>query len=160
MSVIKVENRGRLRIILIDNIKKRNALNRQGYMDLTKALRDADNDDSVSVVAVTGVGDFYSSGNDLAAAMSGEYTPEKAMEILRDLIRAFFTLRKILIAVVNGPAIGIAATTAALCDVIYAEKDVRNDRKILPKLKEFPLLIDFYFAGLLLYSFHCPGSLC
>ncbi|XP_059615971.1 enoyl-CoA delta isomerase 2-like [Phlebotomus argentipes] len=123
MSVIKVENRERLRIITIDNVKKRNALNREGYLALTKALRDADEDESVSVVALTGAGNFYSSGNDIISAMSSTDPPEYVMSVLRDLIRAFYRCRKILVAVVNGPSIGIAATTAILCDVIYAEKD-------------------------------------
>lgn len=44
--------------------------------------------------------------------------------VLRDFIHAFINFPKLLIAVVNGPAIGIAATTAALCDVVYASNTV------------------------------------
>uniref|UniRef100_A0A1B0CMI3 Enoyl-coa hydratase/isomerase n=1 Tax=Lutzomyia longipalpis TaxID=7200 RepID=A0A1B0CMI3_LUTLO len=123
MSVIQIENRGRLRILTINNIKKRNALNRQGYLDLTKALLDADKDDTVSVLAITGAGNFYSSGNDIAGAFSDPVPEEERKAILTNLVKAFYTFSKLLIAVVNGPCIGISATTAALCDVIYAEKD-------------------------------------
>lgn len=78
-------------------------------------------------MAITGAGDFFSSGNDLSAMMSYE-DPAKAIEmsrdILKNLVRAFFTFPKLLICVVNGPCIGIAATTAILCDVIYASETV------------------------------------
>ncbi|GAB0092629.1 enoyl-CoA delta isomerase 2 [Sergentomyia squamirostris] len=123
MSLIVIENRGKLRIIRLNNAKRRNALSPEGYLDLTKALQDADKDDSVSVVAITGTGNFYSSGNDIKAAMMSSATDEERGKVLGDLIRSFYTCRKILIGVVNGPAIGIAATTLALCDIIYAEEN-------------------------------------
>ncbi len=37
---------------------------------------------------------------------------------------AFIDFKKPLIAVVNGPAVGVAVTTMALCDVIYARESV------------------------------------
>ncbi|GAB0092631.1 enoyl-CoA delta isomerase 2 [Sergentomyia squamirostris] len=123
MSLIVIENRGKLRIIRFNNAKRRNAISPEAYFDLTQALQDADKDDSVSVVAITGSGNFYSSGNDIKAAMMSSATNEERVKVIGDLVRAFYTCRKILIAVVNGPAIGIAATTAALCDIIYAEEN-------------------------------------
>lgn len=48
-----------------------------------------------------------------------------AQKVLKSMISAFIQFPKLLIAVVNGPCIGIAATTAALCDVVYATDNVR-----------------------------------
>lgn len=84
-------------------------------------------DDSVTIVALTGEGDFYSSGNDLSTFLTVE-DPQKAITeshiILKAMIHRFCTFPKLLICVVNGPCIGIAATTAILCDIIYAVDSV------------------------------------
>lgn len=87
-------------------------------------------DDTIKVVVLTGTGDFYSSGNDLSSLMREASTAGNVEELLKEAIfacmgnmtRSFYTFPKILIAVVNGPAIGITATTVALCDVIYCSK--------------------------------------
>lgn len=96
---------------------------------LSDALNDAANDDSVTIVALTGEGDFYSSGNDIKAFLSvidPVTTVRRSSTTLKDMIRAFYTFPKVLICVANGPCIGIAATTAALCDIIYAVDTVSN----------------------------------
>lgn len=58
--------------------------------------------------------------------MSGDLQEirKKAQKVLKEMISAYIQFPKLLIAVVNGPCIGIAATTAALCDVVYASDNV------------------------------------
>lgn len=94
------------------------------YLD---ALNSAATDDSVTIVALTGDGDYYSSGNDIKAFLTIS-DPQKAVAdagiVLKSMIRAFFTFPKLLICVVNGPCIGISCTTAVLCDIIYAVDSV------------------------------------
>lgn len=87
-------------------------------------------DDSIKIVVLTGAGDFYSSGNDLSALMQEATAADNFEHLLKEAIftcmgnmtRAFYSFPKVLIAVVNGPAIGIMATTVVLCDVIYCSK--------------------------------------
>lgn len=118
-----IEQFGTVRRITIKNPRKRNAINLQAYGDLADQLNAADRDDSVSVVVLTGYGDFYSSGNDISAILTSNELPEDRLKTsngkVYNLVKAFYSFSKLLIGVVNGPAIGIAATTVILCDVLY-----------------------------------------
>lgn len=130
LTSITINNRKGLRICTFDNIKRKNTLSQQTFNEVIKALKDAEEDDTVRVVAFTGAGNFYSSGNDMAAMQESAGTvDEKLMlsrNVLSELVRSMAAFPKPLVAVVNGPAIGIAATTAALCDVIYVEENVSH----------------------------------
>jgi enoyl-CoA hydratase/carnithine racemase len=46
------------------------------------------------------------------------------LKFFRDFVNQFIMYPKVLVAVVNGPAIGIAATTLALCDIVYCTDKV------------------------------------
>lgn len=126
-----VETRNKLRILRFDNQRKKNAWDRTIYLEITRALWEANDDVNITAVVLTGTGDFYSSGNDVGAAMERAASFDDPAEARKDssgtiyrLVDAFICFKKLLIAVVNGPCFGIAATTAALCDVVYATKSV------------------------------------
>lgn len=127
-SLVLLTNRTGLRIITINNPKKKNALSRDGYIAVTDALNKAAKDDGVKIVALTGTGDFFSSGNDVKMKYpsTGNLETDRfaAENILRDFIHTIMRFPKLLIAVVNGPAIGIGATILPLCDVVYASETV------------------------------------
>lgn len=126
------ERRGKLLVIKINNPKKKNALSRQTYLELAYILNTSGKDDSISVVALTGnggVGSFYTSGNDItqgAEAIAGDFEAymKSSKENIYNFVKAFVDFPKVLIAVVNGPCLGIGMTTAALCDVVYASDTV------------------------------------
>lgn len=123
-----ITNRDGLRIITINNPAKKNALNKEGYVEFVKALNEAATDDTVNVVAIIGLGDYYSSGNDLNALMQEPdfgAALDLSQVIVRNMIHAFIKFPKLLIAIVNGPCLGITATTVALCDIVYATETVR-----------------------------------
>ncbi|XP_055376923.1 enoyl-CoA delta isomerase 2 [Condylostylus longicornis] len=121
-----IEQRGKLLIVKFNRPKKKNAMDDTIYKTLPNIFREAAKDDNITVVALTGVGEFYSSGNDLTRSIAiqeedtdldGLMSRKKFM--ILDFIRSFYTFPKLLVAVVNGPCFGVAATTAALCDIIY-----------------------------------------
>ncbi|KMR03925.1 enoyl- delta isomerase mitochondrial-like protein [Lasius niger] len=93
------------------------------YKELTILLNESAKDNKVLIFALTANGDFFSSGNDLGASMATEMTPttiENANSTVKDFIDAIIMYPKLLIAVVNGPAIGIASTILGIFDIVYA----------------------------------------
>jgi peroxisomal 3,2-trans-enoyl-CoA isomerase len=105
--------------------KKKNALSIQMYKDIIADLDAAAANNSVRVVVLTGEGEYYSSGNDLKNVAvlgkpGGLELAYKGADLLRDFINSFISFPKPLIAAVNGPAVGVAVTTLALCDFVYA----------------------------------------
>ncbi|XP_059477990.1 enoyl-CoA delta isomerase 2-like [Neocloeon triangulifer] len=126
---VKVTLNDGLRVIQLNNPKKKNALSLDVYESVTRALQEAAADPETHVTALTGSGDFYSSGNDLSSTTDGLMSGDgdeimtkikQAAQTLKRFVDAFIEFPKVLVAVVNGPAFGIAVTTLALCDVVYA----------------------------------------
>ncbi|NXO01754.1 ECI2 isomerase, partial [Rhinopomastus cyanomelas] len=110
--------------IMFNRPDRKNAINHQMYREGVKALEEAGRNDS-TIAVITGNGDFYSSGNDLnnfTNIQPGEIEKmaKDGAVLLRDFVDHFIDFPKPLIAVVNGPAIGICVTVLALCDIVYA----------------------------------------
>ncbi|XP_011564063.2 enoyl-CoA delta isomerase 3, peroxisomal [Plutella xylostella] len=110
---------GNIKIVKYNKPKRKNAIDIPMYLKITQILNEAADDDSIAVAVLTGNGDYYSSGNDLSG-MSREHSH---LDVLKEFIKAFITFPKLLIAIVNGPAVGIAATTLPLCDLVFAAEN-------------------------------------
>lgn len=122
---LRITNTGGLRIIAFDNPSKKNALNIATYIGLAEAINSAATDDSVKVLALTGTGEYFSSGNEIGNFQGDmeQYADESVIRV-RNLTHAFIRFPKLFVAVVNGPSLGISATLIAMCDVIYATDTV------------------------------------
>jgi len=104
---------------------KKNAITWKMYAEIIGALQEADQDNSVKFVVITGEGDFYCSGNDLGNFMNippegPQKMAREGREVLYKYVNAYIDFSKPLIAAVNGPAVGIAVTVLGLCDLVYA----------------------------------------
>ncbi|XP_077300451.1 enoyl-CoA delta isomerase 2-like [Arctopsyche grandis] len=121
---ILVSVKNKVQVVTLNRPNKRNAITGSMYKALTNILRDAAVDDEIMVTVLTGKGDYYSSGNDLynMGSANSEDPIREAKASLFAFVDAFINFPKILIAIMNGPAIGIAATTLALCDIVYASE--------------------------------------
>ncbi|XP_069814170.1 enoyl-CoA delta isomerase 2-like [Dendropsophus ebraccatus] len=110
--------------IVLNRPKKKNAFSREMYKEVSSALIEAGQDDSVLTV-VTGQGDYFSSGNDLNNALqpfkgSLEEMVEESTGIVKKIVSIVIDFPKPLVAMVNGPAIGIGTTILGLFDLVYA----------------------------------------
>jgi len=134
LSVLSTSHKGlevtqeeSVRIIKLNRPAKLNALNKEIYSGVAEELHRASNDDSAVITALTGAGEYFTSGNDLNMFSSPPKTLEELQEmaenagvILEKFVAAFIDFPKPLAAVVNGPAFGIGGTILGLMDFVYA----------------------------------------
>ncbi|XP_039983057.1 enoyl-CoA delta isomerase 2, mitochondrial, partial [Xiphias gladius] len=109
--------------IKLNRPAKKNAITTEMYSEVVAALEQAAKDDSV-ITVFTGAGDFYCSGNDLTnfQLQDGgvEEMARRGGDLLRKYVKAYIDFPKPLVAVVNGPAVGISVTLLGLFDLVYA----------------------------------------
>jgi len=117
---ILVESRGPVLELRINRPDKKNALTQAMYAALADALDGAATDDTVAVAIITGAGDIFTSGNDLKDFQ--ETPPVGADQPVYRFIRAIAAFPKVLIAGVNGAAIGIGTTMLLHCDLVVASR--------------------------------------
>lgn len=109
-----------VRTITFNRPEKKNALSPSMYQTITRVLTEDATNDKIVVTIITGSGSYFTSGNDLKGLMSEKISVSDSLNVVKTMINAFINYPKLLIAVVNGPAIGIGATMTALCDIVYA----------------------------------------
>ncbi|PAA82952.1 hypothetical protein BOX15_Mlig018253g5, partial [Macrostomum lignano] len=105
---------------------KKNAISTDLYAEWSKAMEQAAADDKVKAMVITGAGEYFSSGNDLSSftnlkpGVTMEQMAADGNAILRRFVAAFIDFPKPLIALVNGPAVGISVSTLGLYDQVFA----------------------------------------
>ncbi|KAM7355547.1 dodecenoyl-CoA delta-isomerase [Cochliomyia hominivorax] len=117
-----VEKQKKIVLVKFNKPKRKNCLNRNGYKEITKVLQEAGQDDTATMVVFTGVGDFYTAGNDLSQAGNVEDMDAYIREsnaIFKEMVRSYIECPKIIVCLVNGPCIGIGATLAGLSDLLW-----------------------------------------
>jgi len=113
--------------ITLNRPERRNALSDLMYEELCDVVARLELDDAVRVVAVTGTGPVFCAGGDIKAMRDRLDAPSTrsgrewryASRTTR-VVQTLFSLRKPLVAVMNGPAIGGGACLALLADVRIA----------------------------------------
>lgn len=97
---------------------KKNALTLEMYGLAAAALKQANADPAIRVVIISGRGDDFTSGNDLADFLSAG--DKGAQAALIEFLRALPECNKPVIAAVHGHAIGIGTTLLLHCDLVIA----------------------------------------
>ena len=105
--------------IRISRPDKKNALTSAMYAAIAQALAEADENPAVRVVTLTGSGDSFTSGNDLADFLARDASSRDQRPV-ETFLTTIATTKKPLIAGVNGMAIGVGVTMLLHCDVVYA----------------------------------------
>ncbi|KAK5054523.1 hypothetical protein LTR84_001414 [Exophiala bonariae] len=125
-EVVSYTTRGKFAIITLNKPSKLNALTLSEFYDLANLLREIDERHEIVVTILTGTGRFFSAGADVSRSppLSNQDTRRHLLQTFVAgnlyLTRAAATHSKILVAALNGPAVGGGAAVAAFADFIYA----------------------------------------
>ncbi|UWR35889.1 enoyl-CoA hydratase-related protein [Sulfitobacter sp. W074] len=108
-------------LITLNRADKMNALTTQMRAELTHAVTEGGR--AARVVVLTGAGQAFCSGQDLADRAGGVADLEKTLrEEYAPLLRAIINCPVPTIAAVNGPAAGAGANIALAADVVFASE--------------------------------------
>jgi enoyl-CoA hydratase len=136
------EKGGRIARITINRPSVLNALNREALVDLRDAFEQADRDDEVRVIVLTGAGRAFSAGHDLKEGIAGPEDARRLHLLVWDLMFKIWDMGKVVIAQVNGHCLGIGLDLALVCDftiagdaATFGEPEIRFSSG-----SEFPLL--------------------
>ncbi len=120
---------GAVALVTLNRPEKRNALDDALISGLKDSLREADADDSVRVVVVTGAGADFCSGADLAALQKiSESSVTENLEDAGSLMELFALMRRVrvpVVAAVRGRALAGGCGLATACDLVLASRSAR-----------------------------------
>jgi enoyl-CoA hydratase/carnithine racemase len=115
------EDRGRVRVLTMNRPEKRNALNTDLTRALLEGLRAADTADTVACVVLTGAGQGFCAGADLAEfkdlVPEKQHLVEERAELTMQLHLAFSRMAKPVVTAINGAAMGGGAGLAIAGDL-------------------------------------------
>ncbi|MBB5686717.1 enoyl-CoA hydratase/isomerase family protein [Sphingobium boeckii] len=120
---ILLERRSRLLVLTFNRPDAMNAVNLDLHDDLPEALAFAGRDNGSDVILITGAGRAFSAGGDIAHMEHNAANPHLFDHEARQAKRIVFALldiEKPVVCRMNGHAIGLGASVALLCDVIFA----------------------------------------
>lgn len=125
--------------VTLNRPQKLNALTRQMEEELFRAMNQADRDDTIRVIILTGAGRGFCSGADMSALddLTGRdlsetdsmelverLTPDRPMEGARPDFQKCYSwfpaLTKPVLAAINGPAAGMGFVLTLFCDIRFA----------------------------------------
>jgi enoyl-CoA hydratase/carnithine racemase len=133
--------------VTLNRPERLNAWNTQLARELSMALDEADGDDAVRSIVLTGAGRAFCAGADLeqGAATFDDARNESRRERQDYPLRLPYELRKPVIAAINGPAVGVGITYPLLADVRFVAVDAKISfafvrRGMMPELASHSIL--------------------
>ncbi|KAK6519483.1 hypothetical protein TWF281_003317 [Arthrobotrys megalospora] len=118
---------GKVAKIILNKPKKLNALGGPNYQRIGNLLREIAGMKDVTITVLMGTGRFFSAGADVNQGRSITTTDVSPRFYYGstfgsqnlELTRAFLEHPKVLVAALNGPAVGLSAAMIGMCDLIY-----------------------------------------
>ncbi len=129
MSLVNYLVKDRVGYITLNRPEKRNALSHDLVRDLKEAFSTAETDPSVKVVVLNAHGESFCAGADLAYLQQLQnFSYEENLadsNHLKELFLQIYTLKKVVIAQVQGHALAGGCGLATVCDFIFAVPEAK-----------------------------------
>ncbi len=121
-DTITTEQKDTLGILTLNRPEVFNSFNKEMALATQKALDDYENDSSVRAIMITGNGKAFCAGQDLQEAIDDNGLEIKQIvdEHYNPIVKRIRSIKKPIIAAVNGVAAGAGANLALACDVVVA----------------------------------------
>ncbi|WP_209123434.1 enoyl-CoA hydratase/isomerase family protein [Alkalihalobacillus sp. BA299] len=123
------EGKQNVATITLNRPSVKNAINLAMHQELYRAFQQANEDDEVHMIVLTGSGDAFSSGADLKSFATEEVSNIDYGDYLKEtydkLLLFMDTIQKPTVAYINGIAVGAGLSLALACDFRVAEYDAK-----------------------------------
>lgn len=120
---LSLTRNGRLLTITLNRPELMNAVNLEMLQELADVFHYAAADTHSDVVVLTGAGRAFSAGGDLEHIAGNAARPEQfeyEAQLAKQIVFSMLDLEKPLICRLNGHAVGLGATLALMCDIVFA----------------------------------------
>ncbi len=120
---ISLHYENRVARISINRPDKLNAIRIKTYRELISALQSADASPDCHVIVLEGKGGQFTAGNDLSDLVGGEQV--QLMDCVKEIFTTVAQLKKVIVAIVEGVAVGIGTTILLHCDIVIASSKTK-----------------------------------
>jgi enoyl-CoA hydratase/carnithine racemase len=121
---VEVSDNGKVLRVRMNRPEKKNALTLAMYQALADAIESAESNRAIRAVTISGTGDAFTSGNDLADFLNApEPSGSDGSNPGLRFVAAISQAKKPILAGVNGFAVGIGVTMLLHCDLVYAAEE-------------------------------------
>jgi enoyl-CoA hydratase/carnithine racemase len=124
---LEVRTDGAVRVLILRNPGKRNAIAPGLHRAMARALDDACADPAVGALVLTGADGYFCSGGDVGMLATRRTLPpaerRARIENLHGMVRALCDCPKPVVAAVEGGAAGAGMSLALACDLLVAARD-------------------------------------
>ncbi len=129
MTLVEYSVKDRIGYITLNRPEKRNALSPAIVSGLKELFKKAESDDEVKVIVLKANGEAFCAGADLAYLQQlQKFSYEENLadsQHLKELFYLIYTLKKVVIAQVQGPALAGGCGLITVCDFVFATSDAK-----------------------------------
>lgn len=126
-GTVRLERKGDIGWIVLDRPEARNALTVPMRAEAVAVIEEADRDDGLTAIAITGAGDHFCGGGDIASmpAVRDAWEGRERTSTAQRVVQAVLSTRKPTVAVARGAVAGLGVSVFAACDVRLAAEGAR-----------------------------------